>query len=135
MSGRNATQQKPQLDTRQMHAIELYARGSTDSEVATELGVERSTVWRWRTQDRNFRSTLRRVHAEVSGAGAARLEGLVEKALDVIASTLADERVSPAVRLRAAESVLARSGIASDDSRRQDALSPLAEILDSFRID
>jgi transposase-like protein len=132
MTGRNVTQRKPQLDTRQMRAIELYAQGSTDAEVATELGVERSTVWRWRTQDRTFRSTLRRVHAEATGAGTARLESLVERALDVIASTLADERVPPAVRLRAAEAVLARTGIESNDNARIQAVSPLADILDPF---
>lgn len=128
MRGRNATQQDTQLTPAQSRALELYAQGSTDAEVATELGVERSTAWRWRTQDAAFRRELRRTHAEATKAAAGRLEGLVEKALDVLASTLTDQEAPLALRLRAAEAVLERAGIASDDVERRMATSPMSTL-------
>lgn len=103
---RNGVQRKAQLSSRQTRALWLYAQGSTDAEVATELGVERSTAWRWRTADLVFRRELRRTNAVATKAAAARLEGLVDRALDVLRSVLDDPDAPAAVRLRAAETVL-----------------------------
>lgn len=130
MKGRNATQQAAQLDTRQARALEVYAQGSTDAEVAAELGVERSTAWRWRTMDPEFRGELRRLHAEATGAAAARLEGLVEKALDVLTSTLTDTQAPIALRLRAAQLVLERAGVESTDEHRYMATRPIGPLDD-----
>jgi hypothetical protein len=130
MSGRNATQQDTQLSPAQSRALELYAQGSTDAEVATELGVERSTAWRWRTQDATFRRALRRTHAEATKAAAGRLEGLVEKALDVLASTLTDQEAPLALRLRAAEAVLERAGVASNEAERRVVTAPSSPLDD-----
>jgi hypothetical protein len=130
MRGRNPTQQEPQLAPAQMRALELYAQGANDTEVASTLGIERSTAWRWRTTDPQFRRELRRAHAEATKVAAARLEGLVEKALDVLASALTDNDAPLALRLRAAEAVLDRTGIESNDTTRDYATSPMAGLLD-----
>jgi hypothetical protein len=138
MNARNAVQrllqqeQEQELNTRQARAVELYTQGSTDAEVAAELGVERSTVWRWRTQDLAFRSTLRRTHAKATKIAVARLEGLVEKALDVVAATLADQEAPLALRLRAAEAVLDRAGIESSNEARSLATGPFVDLEDAL---
>jgi DNA-binding CsgD family transcriptional regulator len=126
MSDRDAVQRETQqtagLTSAQMRGLELYAQGLTDAEVASELGVDRSTAWRWRTRDRRFRAQLRKTHAEVTSAAAARLEGLVERALYVLATTLSDQEAPAAIRVRAAEAVLERAGISSDDGARRYAI-------------
>lgn len=129
-NGRNGTQQKAQLSARQTRALWLYAQGSTDAEVAIELGVERSTAWRWRTADLAFRRELRRSNAVATKAAAARLEGLVDRALDVVRSVLDDDDAPVAVRLRAAEIVLHRAGIQSSDAERTAVTSSIGDLLD-----
>jgi hypothetical protein len=127
---RNGTQQKAQLSSRQTRALWLYAQGSTDAEVANELGVERSTAWRWRTVDLAFRRELRRTNAVATKAAAVRLEGLVDRALDVLKSVLDDDAAPVAVRLRAAEAVLQRAGIQSSDGERTAVTSSIGDLLD-----
>ena len=51
------------LTPRQLAAARLVAQGRSVPDVATELGLSRSTVWRW-TRDGSFRAELRRLHRE-----------------------------------------------------------------------
>src|SRR6185295_14989254 len=47
-----------ELSPRQHKAIELLLRGVTDAQTAAEIGVDRTTVYRWRTDDPEFVEVL-----------------------------------------------------------------------------
>jgi hypothetical protein len=49
------------LSARQLAAARLLAAGRTVPGAAAELGVDRSTVWRWQ-RDPAFSDELRRLH-------------------------------------------------------------------------
>jgi hypothetical protein len=53
--------QPSSLTPRQLAAARLIAAGRTLPEVALELRLNRSTVWRW-TRDPTFQAELRRLH-------------------------------------------------------------------------
>lgn len=46
------------LTDAQARAVRLLASGSTDIEAGREVGVDRTTVYRWRTSNRHFRAEL-----------------------------------------------------------------------------
>ena len=52
------------------------------------MGVDRSTVWRWRTGDAVFIAELNSRRQELWSAYADRLRGLAPKALQVLENTL-----------------------------------------------
>jgi FixJ family two-component response regulator len=62
-----------QLDPRKQRAVDLLAEGKTDSQVAAEIGVDRTTVWRWHTTDDAFRVELARRREELWRASADRM--------------------------------------------------------------
>lgn len=47
-TGRNRLQQIPELTSQQQVALPMLATGSTDAEVGERLGIDRTTVYRWR---------------------------------------------------------------------------------------
>lgn len=67
----------------QHRAIDLLLRGVGPTEVATELDLDRTTVWRWRTQDESFRAEHERRREEIAKAVRDRLVALVDAAVDV----------------------------------------------------
>jgi hypothetical protein len=93
------------LTTQQERAIDLMTSGSRDSEVAHDLGVNRTTVWRWRTEDVVFQAELNRRRHELWSSWIERLRSLVPTALDVMANELEGPR-----RLRAAGEILDLAG-------------------------
>ncbi len=104
---------KPQ----QGRAIELLIEGRTIPETATELGVTRATVWRW-TQEPDFVARLAAARAGRLTGALDRLEGAVSDALEAMVSILRDESQPAAVRLKAAESILSRAGLAGPKERK-----------------
>jgi hypothetical protein len=58
------------LTPRQLAAARLVAAGKTVPDVARELNLNRSTVWRW-SREPAFGAELRRLHLRWSGAAAA----------------------------------------------------------------
>lgn len=100
------------LDARQLRAVDLWLAGRTVPEVAAELGVNRSTAWRWAAHP-----AARRELARLRGARRGALgDGLDAAALDavaVLAGLLRDGSATTADRLRAATAVLDRAGWAS----------------------
>ena len=77
---RNGAQQ---LDPRQLLAADRLAAGATDRQVADQLGVDRTSLWRWRQQPA-FQTELARRREEVWNDAAdlrtkleARIRGTV----------------------------------------------------------
>ena len=93
---------------RRARALELALEGRTDSEIATELGTDRVTIWRWRT-DPGFAAELRERHRERLTVLNERMLGIVPRALDVLCELMNDAAQPPMVRMRAAEALLDRA--------------------------
>jgi transcriptional regulator with XRE-family HTH domain len=102
---RNDTQH---LTRQQLRAVDLLAVGARDGDVADELGVDRSTVWRWRTGSAAVKVELNRRREELWHVARDRLRALLPDALEILAQELEGPR-----RLRAAEAILRFGGLAA----------------------
>ena len=128
---RNTSQQ---LNAQQLRAVDLVAAGMTDAEVADELGVDRATVWRWRTRNPWFEAALNRRREEVWGAARDRLRALVPLALDAVEQEITSGGLTGARTALELRCRLLRTGEHSRGvSRRLDKLgvtgsSPVAPI-------
>lgn len=109
-----------------LKALEWMADGMSDSEVARQLGMTQPVVWRWRTHDPRFVAAL----SEVRRVGLERASCLLDRnatgAVEVAVVLMRDGDVPPAVRLKACEIVLDRSGLYAkwrtiDTSQKADA--------------
>jgi len=113
------------------NAIDLLVCGKPDAVVATETGVHRTTITRWRLYHPLFIAELNRRRSEVWSNGADRLRSLIPEALGVLASVMADTE-SPN-RLKAAVEVLklATPGIAVPGPKDADEI--IRSIVDQRR--
>lgn len=110
------TARPKQLSEQQKTAIELLLAGMTDAQIAEELDVHRSTLWRWRTRDETFRRVLAAARQRAFRDAAGRLRELVPKAMEVLHSQLDADNYQAAIRvLRLAKIDENRSGIDPDD--------------------
>ena len=91
-------------------------------EVAADVGVDRSTLWKWRTSP-TFATALSEAMTHGLDAAKSRIASLREKSLDVIESILDDVGAPPAVRLKAVEMVWSRSGLGEVELEQRDETS------------
>ena len=94
------------LTPRQETAVELLLSGKSDASTADALGIHRTTVARWRAAHPAFQAGLARRRAELFGAAAERLRGLIPKSLDVMEAALDGDH-----KLSAAQAVLRMAGL------------------------
>jgi len=92
------------LTVAQSNAVDSLVSGKNDKETAESVGVDRTTVTRWRLYSPEFQAALNVRRAEIWSVGAARIQSLIPKALDVLAAEL-DNAQSPN-RLKAAFELL-----------------------------
>lgn len=95
------------LTDMQCRAVPLILLGWTDVRIAEEIGIERNTLRRWRS-DAVFAGVLDDERHAAREANRARLAALVEEAVDTLAETMRDPDASHADKLRAAGMVLDR---------------------------
>jgi len=111
MAQQNATE--TELTDQQLTAIELLLSGQGVSQVAEQVDVDRSTLWRW-GQLPAFQAELNRRRQELWSAHADRLRSLLPAALQVLENTLECEpdgwRVALAIVKMADFGALAPSG-------------------------
>lgn len=74
---------RPQID-----AIELLLRGETITATSNEIGVSRSTVHRWITDNSTFVAALNLKRQDVRDSCQARLLGLAETAIDALGEAI-----------------------------------------------
>ena len=86
-----------------MNAIDLLVTGSSDKEVADKVGVDRSTVTRWRNYHPAFIAELNVQREALWGTAKEKLRSLMPEAVDVVAEAIRDNenpnRVKVAIEL------------------------------------
>lgn len=82
------------LTATQEQAILLLASGETVTATADAVGVSRQTVSEWANRNADFIAALNSVRQETLDAGADKLRGMVEKALDAVEAGFDSEELS-----------------------------------------
>jgi transposase len=93
-----------QLDERMERAIFLLLEGKTISEVATELGASRTTIYRWKKNDELFKEELNRLKRSAWEAGESKLIAARTAAIDTAIELLAHEDAR--IKLKAVDMIL-----------------------------
>src|SRR4051794_19756422 len=102
-SGDRLNQTPVGLNEKQLAAIELLASGRSYVAAGKSIGVDRTTIYRWR-QEAEFQKRLQARVQELWGEANERLKSMVRPSLEVVAEHL-EERYDRA-RWRAADLVL-----------------------------
>ena len=87
------------LSDKQQKAIAMLISGKSYTQIAKRLEIDRSTLWRWRNRDSDFRRNLENAREEAYRDADSRLRELVPRALEVLESQLADGDYQTAVRV------------------------------------
>jgi hypothetical protein len=93
------------LMPQQKTAAALIASGVAVAEVARQVGVDRTGVWRW-MRNPNFLIVVGHYRKETWDALKAKMLSLADQATSYLAEVLADEDAPRRDRLRAAELIL-----------------------------
>lgn len=92
------------LDERKERAIFLLLEGKTMNEAASELGVNRSTVYRWKKNDALFKKELNRLKRSAWEAGESKLISARTAAIDAAIELL--EHEDARIKLKAIDTIL-----------------------------
>jgi hypothetical protein len=92
-----------ELTQRQHAAVELLLQGMSDEQAARQLGVDRTTIFRWR-KTVAFQRELDRRRRRLWDQSAGQLQALVGPALAILQKQLASD--DPKIALRAAAVLL-----------------------------
>ena len=101
---------KSTLSPKQVQVIASLASGATVTDAAKEADIDRTTVYLWKKTDDLFAAELNRSRREYADAVNGQLRGLAAEAVKTVREILTGADVSPAVRLKAALSVLQAAG-------------------------
>jgi hypothetical protein len=110
------------LSDRQRLALEMILAGLPDAAVGKQLGLSRTTIYRWRHFNCAFLAELNRRRLDTWNASHEKLRALLPRALAALAAALKSDDLS--ARLRSAKTVLAHV------SPDPDALKPPQRQLD-----
>ena len=94
------------LTPRQLRAINALLTHPTVAAAAGVLGVAPSTIYRWLSET-PFRAALAQAEGEAVAAAGRKLVALAEGALNVLSDVMTNPQAPDAVKVRAAETVLA----------------------------
>jgi transposase len=119
--------QPPEPPDQRDRAQELLLFGLNVPEVARELGVSRSTVWRW-TRSPDFAARYRVAAQKRVSEAAERLDDAAEGAVAVLSELAEAEEQPAAIRVRAASALLQHASFA----RREDPRAPPREMPEDF---
>ena len=139
MAKRREAEEPKNLTAAQEQAILLLASGETVTATADAVGVSRQTVSEWVNRDPDFIATLNTLRQETLDAGADKLRGMVEKALDAVAEGFDSEELSAKERAALGMELLKNVGlvkrvnaIGSTDAASVRSSQVLSEMLNSF---
>ena len=139
MAKHRGAEELKNLTATQEKALLLLASGETVTATAEAVGVSRQTVSEWVNGDADFIAQLNRIRQEVLDAGADKLRGMVEKALDAVAEGFDSEELSAKERAALGMELLKNVGlvkrvnaIGSTDAASVRSSQVLSEMLNSF---
>jgi hypothetical protein len=92
----------------QQSAIDLLVIGNSDFQVATQLGLHRVTVTRWRLYNHVFQAALNRRRHEVWGTASDKIRQTLNKAVRVFRKQVKSDNETTA--FRAARTLLQLAG-------------------------
>jgi hypothetical protein len=98
----------PKLSDRQEWAIELTIQGYNDEFIAQKVGVNRKTLWRWKTLDDQYRHALNDARIHVHGGVGDRFRVLLNRAGNIFLKFMESEDEDK--RFRAAYALVTMSG-------------------------
>lgn len=78
------------LTIQQQNVIDMLVTGCSDREAAEKVGINRSTVTRWRLYHPAFQAELNTQRAAVWGVAKEKLRALIPEAVDVVAEAIKD---------------------------------------------
>ena len=104
--------------------MQLLVAGHSVSSVAKQIGVRRETVHAWRNQPL-FRQAMHEAEADAINELSRQLTRLATSAVHTFASVLADPDATAALKLRAADKVLAHLFRARELSSLEDRVLEL----------
>jgi hypothetical protein len=90
----------------QEHAIEAILAGTTPAGIAEMIGADVATVRSWLDSDAEFIARLNRAKRERAESIRAEVRGLSSEAVATLREMLTGPETPPAIRLRAALSIL-----------------------------
>ncbi len=75
----------------QHRAIEYLVLGLSEAQVVAKLGINRKTLWRWKSFDHDFRHALALCRAQVHESNIDRYQHVLQEATDVLVGMLKDQ--------------------------------------------
>jgi DNA-binding XRE family transcriptional regulator len=89
----------------QFRAIELTIQGQRDIQIAQTLGLNRKTIWRWKTENENYRQALTLAREYLHSTTTDRCQTIAQKATIVLAGFL-EPGIESKDRMKAAQILL-----------------------------
>lgn len=106
-----------ELPENQQKAIGLLISGKAYTHIAKRLGIDRSTLWRWRNRDNDFRRALEAAREEAYRDADNRLRELVPRAIEILESHLDNDDYQTAVRVLRLARIDGQQALRSFESR------------------
>jgi hypothetical protein len=104
------------LSPLQFEAIELATRGTNETRIAQILGIDRKTLWNWKTYNDDYRAALAEASATIHANVINNYQAALMKATDVLAEYL-DDSVHD-TRIRVAQILLRAAAALKPPARR-----------------
>ena len=98
------------MQRRKQRALELILAGHSVTDIASQVGVRRETVWRWR-QDPSFASEVSVRQGQRRQAIHDELDAGVIESVRMLRGLVADTDAPPGARVRAATALMDRAGL------------------------
>jgi transposase-like protein len=126
------TNLKDDLDEKQERALEMIILGEKDVEIAATLGINRTTIYRWRKYDMQFMRALEERQALMREMAQNGLLELTEGALEAVREALKDK--DNRVRLQAARLVLDLLNVKKQEEKKGSlVLELLSEAIEGIK--
>ncbi|MBM3136767.1 MAG: helix-turn-helix domain-containing protein [Chloroflexi bacterium] len=111
------------LDGKQEKALEMILQGEKDVAIAERLGINRTTIYRWRKHDSEFMEALDERQTLMREAARQGLMDLMDTALETVKEALSngDSRT----RLQAARMVLDMLNVKKQEEKKEPSVIDL----------
>ena len=98
------------MQPKQQRALDLILAGHSVTDIASQVGVRRETVWRWRN-DPSFASEVSVRQAQRRQSIHDELDAGVIESVRMLRGLVADTDAPPGARVRAATALMDRAGL------------------------